>query len=142
MQCFIDLSPLEFFDQSYKVAESLEKWLEVTDIQAIRKTPIPPSEIKEGMTTEEKRKAFEDFQERKNAQAKKNLMKMLEAAMKDHPQETLELMALICCVDPSEANSHPMKEYFGLIMKALSDREAMSFFTSLVQLGQMAMPER
>lgn len=142
MQLFTDLPPLEFFEQSYRVAESFGRWLDVTDIQTIRKTAVPPSEITEGMTTEEKRKAVEDFQERTRAQAKKNLMRMLEVSLREHPAETLELMSLICCTEPEEASNHRAIEFVGLIMKALSDKEAMSFFVSLVRLGQMAIPEQ
>lgn len=140
MKCFIDLSPLEFFDQAYRIAGCLERWLTDTQILEIRKTFVPPSEMAEGMSPDEKKKAFEDYQKRRQDQVRTNILQMINSAFREHPEETLELMALVCCVEPEDANNHPIKEYVGLIMRALSDQEAISFFTSLVQLGQMLIP--
>lgn len=139
MMCFTDLPPRQFARQASLIAKSLDRWLELTGIPDIRKTVAMPSEITEGMTAEEKRKAVEDYAKRRKDQAGKNLRAMMEAALVEHPDETMELMALICCVEPEDVDDHPMKEYLSCMMKAFSDQMAMDFFTLLGQLGQMAI---
>ena len=55
---------------------------------------------------------------------------MLDAIMEEHPDETLELLALACFVEPSKVNDHKITEYAANIAEILDDEDVMSFFTS------------
>ena len=126
MKTLANCKPSEFLKQTVKIRHSVEKWLDITDIMNIRKKP---PEIKPGMSVEE-------IKEVKMEQAKKNLSKMLDAALEDHPDETLELLAMVCFMEPSEVDDHDMSYYLEAITEILSNKSVLNFFYSLVQLGQ------
>ena len=62
-------------------------------------------------------------------------LETLEAAMEKHPDETIEIMALVCFIEPSKANDYPMSEYLANITEILNDKAVLDFFTSLASLG-------
>lgn len=118
--------PSEFLRQTVKIKKAVEKWLKITDILNIRKD-MP--DLPEDMPAEEKRKIrFE--------QAQKNVGKMFDAVMEDHPDETLELLALCCFVEPEDVDNYEVSEYLAAFTELLNNEAVLSFFTSLVQLGQ------
>lgn len=119
-------TPTEFLKQSNKIRKSVEQWLTVTDVMNIRaKHPT----FTDDMSDEEKRKAV-------NEQVKKNLSEMFDAILEKHPEETVELLALLCFVEPEKADDHKMVEYLASFYEMLSDETVMDFFTLLVQLAQ------
>lgn len=119
--------PSEFLVQTNKIRKAVEKWLTITDLKGIRKR-MPP--VKEGQTAEDRRKEIE-------SQAMKNLSAMLDSIMEEHPEETLELLALMCFVEPENVDDYPISFYLGNFSEIIRDQAVLSFFTSLIQLGQM-----
>ena len=69
-------------------------------------------------------------------QANENLMAIFDAIMEEHPEETLELLALMCFVEPKDIDNHEMSEYLGAIAELVSNQNVLNFFTSLVGLVQ------
>lgn len=126
MKNLANCKPTEFLVQTNKIRKYAEKWLTVTGIPDIRKN-VPP--VKEGQTKEERKKELEEA-------AKENLRKILDAIMEDHPQETVELMGLMCFVEPEDVDNHPMSFYLESVSEILNDEAVLGFFTSLVNLGQ------
>lgn len=127
MKNLANCTPREFFAQTVKIKKSVEVWLKETDVINIRKIkPIIP----DGATNEEKRASLEK-------QARENLSKMFDAIMEEHPTETLELLALLCFVDPKDVDTYPMCDYLGAIGEMLGNQDVIGFFTSLVQLGRI-----
>ena len=84
--------------------------------------------IPEGATEEEKKKALE-------GQAKENFNLMLEAIMEKHPSETLELLALLCFVEPEDVDNHSITEYLESFDELISNKAVLSFFTSFMRLA-------
>ena len=126
MKTLANCKPSEFLIQTNKIRKSVFNWLTVTDVLNIRKrTPIMDSSISE----EEKKRRISD-------QIKKNLNDMLDSILDNHPMETIELLALLCFIDPKEADDHPMSDYLGAIAEMIADEAVMSFFVSLVKLDQ------
>lgn len=119
-------TPTEFLKQSNKIRKSVEQWLTVTDVMNIR-TKHPT--FTDDMSDEDKRKAV-------NEQVKENLSEMLDEILEKHPEETVELLALLCFVEPEDADNHKMVEYLAAFYEMLSDETVMDFFTLLVQLAQ------
>ena len=118
--------PSEFLKQTNRIRKVAEKWLKNTDILNIRKTQ---PEYPEGATTEEKERILQ-------AQVKENLSKMFDAILEDYSDETLELLALVCFVEPEEVDNHEMSEYITAVHELINNAAVLSFFTSLVRLGQ------
>ena len=126
MKNLANCKPSEFLVQTNKIRKSVEKWLKLTDLQGIRKR-IPP--VKEGQSAEDRQKELQ-------AQAQKNLSAMLDSIMEKHPEETLELLALLCLVEPEHVDDYPIGFYLENFTELIQDQAVISFFISLVKLGQ------
>lgn len=127
MKTLANCRPSEFLAQTNKIRKSVSKWLTATDIANIRKR-MP--ELPEDVGEEDRKEAFAK-------QAKENLSAILDAILDEHPEETLELMALLCFVEPEDVDSHPVGEYIMAINELLQDETTVSFFTSLTSLARM-----
>lgn len=127
MKNLANCKPSEFLRQTSKIRKSASKWLADTGVLEIRKRQ---PQIPEGATEEEKKKALEK-------QARENLGLMLDAALDEHPDETLELLALLCFVEPKDVDNHEVSEYLNSFNEIISNSAVLSFFTSLMQLESM-----
>lgn len=119
-------TPKEFMVQTRLIKHAVEKWLTDTDIMNIRKN-LP--ELPDGMDEDEKKKKIEE-------QAKANLSRMFDAIWDEHPDETAELLAILCFVPIGEVESHPMTFYMESLSELISDQTVWNFFTSLVVAAQ------
>lgn len=126
MKNLANCTPTEFLRQTNRIRKSVERWLTATDIMNIRKR-LP--ELAPELSEDEKKQAI-------RAQMRKNISQMLDSIMEEHPDETLELLALICFVEPENVDDHPMNEYISAVNELINDEAVIGFFTSLVRLGQ------
>lgn len=135
MKTLANCTPREFLKQTNRIRISAEKWLTATKILEIRKRmpELPaPTETKD---KEELRKAIEERKEAFAKQTRENLFAMLEAMLETNADETLELLALCCFIEPEDVDNHTMSEYLVSIGELLNDAGVVSFFDSLVRLG-------
>lgn len=117
--------PTEFLKQTNAIRKYVEHWFKVTDIPAIRKRlPVIP----EGASEEEKKRLLEK-------QMRKNFSEMLDAALEEHPEETVGVMALACFVPLEEAENHTMDFYLESLAEIMESEGCLRFFTSLAKLG-------
>ena len=58
-----------------------------------------------------------------------------DAALEEHPEETMGVLALACFIPAEEAESHPMEDYLISLSELMESEGAIRFFTSLVNLG-------
>ena len=138
MKTLVNCTPTEFFIQTNKIRKSAEKWLKDTNILEIRKrSPQGDFVTSHGASAEEVKAKMEERKKAWAEQAKKNLFDILDAVFEDHPQETIELMALVCFIDPKDADNHTISEYLQCINEILTDDAVIGFFTSLASLGEM-----
>lgn len=126
MKTLANCKPTEFLVQTNKIRKSVEKWLKLTDIMNIRKN-VPP--IKEGQTKEERKVELDKA-------SKENLNRMLDAILEEHPQETLELVGLMCFVEPEDVDNKPVGFYLEAISELMNDEAVIGFFSSLLSLEQ------
>lgn len=117
--------PSEFLKQTNAIRHYAEKWIKATDIANIRKR-LP--EIPQGATEEEKKALL-------NKQSRENFSAMLDAALEDHPEETLGVLALCCFIPAEEADNYPMDHYIAALADLMESEAVMRFFTLLVRLG-------
>ena len=126
----------EFLRQTNKIKKNVEKWLSETDILNIRKKLPTLKEIPEDATKEERQKINEENKEMLNRQMKQNMSEILDAALEDHAQETAEVIALCCFVEPDDMDGFAVRDYLLAFTEMLNDEAVIGFFISLVQLGQ------
>lgn len=137
MKNLSNCKPSEFLKQTNLIKKSVEKWLTVTDILNIRRRMPELEQIPEKASDEEKKRIIEANDALMKEQVRKNISDMLDSMLDTHPEETLELLALCCFVDPKEADEHPIREYLISISDLLNDEAVTGFFTSLMRLGQI-----
>lgn len=136
LKTLADCKPSEFLRQTNLIRKSVERWLTVTDIAAIRKRLPALEATPDGADAEKTAAAIKRNKEAMAEQAKKNLSAMLDAMLEDHPDETLEVLALCCFVAPEKVDEHPMGEYLTAFSKLISEEAVIGFFTSLARLAQ------
>lgn len=128
--------PSEFLKQTYKLKKSAEKWLKDTKILDIRKNIPKLEEVPQNATDEQKKEIDERNNQRVVAQTKENLSKMFDAAFGEYPDETLEILALCCFIEPEHIDDYDMSDYFEVLGALMKNRAVISFFTSLLQWAQ------
>lgn len=142
LKTLANCKPSEFLKQTNKIRKAAAEWLTATDILEIRKNVPELEEIDDSMSEAAKvaiaannRKALEE-------QARENLMEILDAVMDEHPDETLNLLALMCFVEPEHVDDHSMAEYLEAFTELINDEAVIGFFTSLARLGQTPTQRR
>ncbi len=128
MKNLANCKPSEFLRQTNLIRKSVANWIKVTDIMNIRRrkpdfTGIPESD-------HDARAAVME------AQTRENLNAILESMLEEHPDETLEILALVCFVDPKDVDKHSVTEYLDSITEIISNKSVLNFFTSLARLDQ------
>lgn len=135
MKTLASCKPSEFLAQTYKIKQSVQDWLDVTEILKIRKNK-PAIISLDGLTDEEKFEAQVKNKKMIQEQMKKNFNEIFDKVLYENADKTLEVLALCCFVNPEEVDTHSMSEYLEAIGELMSDQGVISFFSSLVQLGQ------
>lgn len=136
MKNLANCTPVEFLRQTNKIRHSVEGWLKETGILEVRKNKPTLIEITDTMSDEEKQKAETENKKRLEAQAKKNISDMLDKALDTNAERTIEVLAMMCFIDPKDANEVKPTVYLKNVAEILEDKEVMDFFTSLMRLDQ------
>lgn len=137
MKNLANCTPREFLKQTNKIRKSVAKWLNVTDVMNIRRRkPEGMPEVQEGMTQDEVDAVREKQRHMLAEQAQQNLWDMLDEMLDKHPDETLEVLALCCFVEPEDVDNHPLSEYLHSINELLANSDVRDFFTFLVSVVQ------
>lgn len=140
MKSLATCKPSEFLRQTNRIRKSVEKWLTDTDIMNIRKRLPEYESAKKGASIEERKEVIERNAALEREQARKNLSAILDAILEEHPDETLEVLALCCFVEPQDADNHTVKEYIAVLSELLNDPDVIGFFTSLARLAPTSTP--
>ena len=127
MKHLANCTPTEFLVQTNKIRKAVANWLSLTKIMDIRKN-LP--KLEDGATDAEKQEAV-------RKQAKKNLSAIFDSCLEEHPQETAELLGMMCFVEPKDLDNHKMTEFMGAFAEIINCPEVISFFISLAQLEKL-----
>lgn len=136
MKTLASCAPSEFLKQTVKLRKAASRWLRDTDIINIRKRIPVFTKVPENATQEQKEKIVVENKRLADDQALKNINAMMEAAFEHYPDETLEVLALCCFIEPEHVDDHPISFYLSAFTEIMSDKSVMDFFTSLMQLAQ------
>ena len=129
--------PSEFLKQTNRIRKSAEHWLKVTDIMNIRKRmPKGMPELSPTLSQEETEAVKAKRDEMMAAQIQENFSAILDALLDEHPEETLELLALSCFVEPENVDNYTVSEYLISITELLNDKAVRDFFTFLMSAVQ------
>lgn len=120
-------SPRDFLVQTNRIRRRAADWLTLTQIAEIRKrTPVYTEDMDDDAKKEAARK-----------QARKNIFAMMDSALEEHPDETAELLGMLCFIEPEDLNNHNMLEFLAPATELINNPQVIDFFISLVRLGQM-----
>lgn len=127
MKTLASCNPKEFLVQTNKIRKSVANWLTLTKVLEIRKrVPAFP----DNATDEEKA-------ELTRKQVKENIEAMLDSVLDEYPEQTAELLGLLCFIDPEDLEKHKMTEFMGAITELLNSPEVLDFFISLARLEKI-----
>lgn len=126
--------PSEFLRQTNRIRKAVAKWLTDTDILNIRKELPTLKKITDDMSEEERKAVFEENQTVSRKFAMDKLSIMLDSIMEEHPEETIEVLALMCFIEPEDADNHPISEYISAFSELIGNRAVLDFFSSLIRL--------
>ena len=135
MKNLANCKPSEFLKQTVRIKKSAEKWMDATQIMKIRETVPDMKLIDEDMDDAEKSKILAENRKARKKQQRKNLSKIFDAMMDDNAEGTLELLALVCFVEPENVDDHTIDEYLQAVSEMLSNEAVVGFFTSLAKWG-------
>lgn len=136
MKTLATCKPSEFLAQTNKIRKAVDRWLTDTDIMNIRKRMPAYEKAGENATADEKVRVIQRNAELDREQTRKNLNAILDAMLDEHPNETLEILALCCFVEPAKVDDYPIGSYLQAITDLISDETVIGFFSSLASLGQ------
>lgn len=128
--------PTEFMKQTCRIRKVAEEWLKGTNILNLRKEVPELKKITNDMDDAEREAAVKENKARIEAKMNENLSKLLDAMLDKYADKTLELLALVCFVEPENVDDHGMDEYLDAISELISNQSVINFFTSLAQLGE------
>lgn len=139
MKNLANCKPTEFFKQAYKTKKAAEKWMKDTNIIELRERIPELVKITKEMTEEEKQDAFRENQQRIKKAGMENALEILDKALGEHAEETLEVLAYCFFLEPSEIDNYQVKDFLQGITELLTTPEVVGFFTSVAQLGQIGL---
>lgn len=134
MKTLANCKPSEFLKQASRIRKSAEKWVEATQLMELRNRKPQLIELRSSMTEDEKREAEETNKKRVNESLRENALEFFDTIMDKHPDETLELLALCCFVEPENVDDHTVAEYLSCFAELMVDEAVLNFFTSLAYL--------
>lgn len=120
-------TPREFLKQTNRIKKSVEKWLTVNEIAEIRRRLPDLSKIDGTLLRKEALRK----------QSMENISAILDNALDKHPDETLEVLALCCFIEPEEIDNVRVTDLLASFNELVNSEEVIGFFISLARLGQM-----
>lgn len=136
MKNLANCKPSEFLKQTNRIKKSLERWMTDIDLKKIRSQVPEMTVIPKDADEATKRRIFEENRQKAKDQGYKNLSKIIDAAFDEHPDETLEVLALLCFVEPENVDDYPIGDYLTALSELIADEAVINFFISFSRLGQ------
>lgn len=136
MKTLASCKPSEFLRQTNRIKRSAEKWVKTTRIMELRADAPELEKVPEDAPLDEREAITKRNEELIRSKGLENFSKMFDSVFEDHPEETLELLALCCFVEPKDVDDYPVSEYLKAFTSLLNDEAVIGFFTSLVSLAQ------
>lgn len=130
-------TPTEFVAQTAKIKNSVKNWFDVTQILKIRQKSPAYKVAPKDATAEQKAEVIRENALLQREQAISNLNEILDEMLVEHPQETLEVLALVCFVEPQNVDDYKMSDYIDCIIDMLENESVLRFFSLLARTQQL-----
>lgn len=137
MKNLANCKPSEFLKQTNRIKKSLERWMTDIDLKKIRSQLPEVTDIPKDADDITRKRIMEENKQKMKDQAYKNLSKIIDSALGEYPDETLEVLALLCFVEPENVDDHPMSEYITALTELITDEAVINFFISFSRLEQI-----
>ena len=121
--------PSEWAAQTVKIRKSLEKWLSDIDSKELCEPGKGAVRVNNSMRGEEREAAIEENKKLLIEAVKKKGLHIFDKALAEHTTETLEILALICFVEPDHVDDYSIGDYWQALEEMLNDKATLSFFT-------------
>lgn len=141
MKTLATCRPTEFLRQANIIKKYAEKWLDDTNILNIRQNLPKLETVPSDASPEDRIRIAEENRKKANEQTRKNLSDILDSILENHPEETLQLLALCCFIEPENIDEHEVSEYLDAIAELIGNQSVLSFFTSVARLGRITSPD-
>lgn len=139
MKNLANCKPSEFLKQTNRIKKSLEKWMTDIEFKKIRSQLPEMADIPKDADDITRKRIMEENKQKMKDQAYKNLSKIIDSALGEYPDETLEVLALLCFVEPENVDDHPMSEYITALTELITDEAVINFFISFSRLEQIGI---
>lgn len=130
--------PTEFVAQTAKIKEAVSNWIDAIDLMKIRATQPKYETLPADSTPEQRAEIIKKNAELQRKQTMKNLNKILDKMLMEHPKETLDVLALCCFVEPEHVDDYTIDEYLQCIMDMMQNKSVINFFSLLAQMQTVA----
>ena len=137
MKNLANCKPSEFIRQTARIRKSVAKWLDVTEIMEIRKRVPKLTPLTNDMSDDERQGVIAENKRKQHEQIVANANAILQAVLEDHPDETLEILALVCFIEPEDVDDHAVEEYLDAFTEVIGNSSVINFFISLARLGNL-----
>lgn len=125
---------VEFLVQTNKIRHAVQDWLKATNALELRKRKAQGKKsITKDMSPEEKQAINEENARLDREQAKRNISDILDVCLQDNPVKTLQLLAMMCFVEPKDAEKVQVTELLENFGQMMGDAGVLRFFTSLLK---------
>lgn len=138
MKSLATCKPSEFVAQTGKIKNAVANWIDVIDLMNIRATQPQYEVLPIDSTPEQRAEIIKKNAEIQKKQTIVNLNKILDNMLVAHPQETLEVLALCCFVEPEHVDDYSMDEYLSCILDMFENKSVVHFFSLLAQVQTVA----
>lgn len=139
MKNLANCKPSEFLRQTNRIKKSLEKWMTDIEFKKIRSQLPEMTDIPKDADDITRKRIMKENKQKMKDQAYKNLSKIIDSALGEYPDETLEVLALLCFVEPENVDDHPMSEYITALTELITDEAVINFFISFSRLEQIGI---
>ena len=130
--------PSEFVAQTAKIKTAVANWMDAIDLMKIRAIQPKYEVLPIDATPEQRAEIIKKNAEIQKKQTMQNLSKILDNMLAEHPQETLEVLALCCFVEPEHVDDYTIDEYMNCIMEMMQNKSVINFFSLLAQMQTVA----
>lgn len=133
MKNLANCSGVEFLKQTNKIRHFVQKWLKDTNVLEIRKRKPIVKVVSSDMSEEQVEAVKKENELAMKAQVERNISDMLDSCLETHAEETLELLGMMCFLEPGQ--DVKVTELLNAFAEMLGDEGVINFFTSLMKWG-------
>lgn len=137
MKNLANCTPTEFFKQTVKIKKTVEAWIKDVGLMEIRSTKPTLRVIPTGISDNERIELLAENRRIIKEHSAKMMSTLFDNAFEKNADKTMEIIALLCFVEPKDVDTYTVSEYLGSFTEMMNDKSVADFFSLLLQWGQI-----